>query len=123
MYIKLIDNNDDIIETLQFLLYLCRINLLRETIYITSSSDLQKYFLKAKKFIAEFELRLISKSQQWNSLIKEFQLYSAYLNKNLSRVNECIQFFKRNEVDGIIMPAYLATHCRFIPHFTYTRGN
>ncbi|RIA97761.1 hypothetical protein C1645_228045 [Glomus cerebriforme] len=96
MYKKLIENNEDIIETLRFLLYLCKINILKETmVCITSPSNLKKYFSKADEFIMEFGSRLI-KNSEWDSLIEEFQLYSAYLDKDLNKVYKGIQFFKSN---------------------------
>ncbi|CAB4488006.1 unnamed protein product [Rhizophagus irregularis] len=100
MYKILIDDNndDDIDETLELILYICRIDMLKETIiYITSPSTLQKYLSKAKEFIMEFESRLISKSEKWNNLIEEFNLYSAYLDKDFNKVYEYIQFFRHRK--------------------------
>ncbi|CAB4422205.1 unnamed protein product [Rhizophagus irregularis] len=97
MYKRLIDDNneDDISETLELILYVCRIDLLKETMtYITSSGTLRKYFSKANEFIMEFESQLISKSKKWNNLIAEFNLYSAYLVKDFNKINDYIQFFK-----------------------------
>ncbi|RIA97744.1 hypothetical protein C1645_227689 [Glomus cerebriforme] len=94
MYIKLIDNDDDIIETLRFLLYPCKINILEETmIRTTSPSNLREHLSKANKFTKENELQ----STEWKSLIEEFWLYSAYLEKDLDKAYRGIQFFKRIE--------------------------
>ncbi|GBB94135.1 hypothetical protein RclHR1_00230013 [Rhizophagus clarus] len=98
MYERLIDDNngDDISETLEFILYICRIDMLKETIIgITNHNTLQKYLIKAKEFIMEFESRLTSKSKKWSNLIEEFNLYSAYLDKDVDKVYKCIRFFRR----------------------------
>src|SRR5437763_11765427 len=64
---------------------------------ITSSSDLQKYLIKANEFIMKFESQLTKKSEKWNDLIEEFNLYSAYLDKKANKVYEYIQFFKHRK--------------------------
>jgi hypothetical protein len=100
MYKILIDDNneDDISETLELILYICRIDILKEAIaYKTIHSTLQKFLFKAKEFIMEFESQLIRKSDKWNDLIEEFNLYSAYLNKDVNKVNECIRFFRHRK--------------------------
>jgi hypothetical protein len=100
MYKILIDDNneDDICETLELILYICRIDILKETITgITSPNTLQNYLSKAKEFIMKFGSRLISKSKKWNYLIEESNLYSAYLDKDINKVYECIKFFRDRE--------------------------
>ncbi|GES72918.1 hypothetical protein RCL_jg15567.t2 [Rhizophagus clarus] len=100
MYKRLIDDNngEDISKTLEFILYICRIDMLKETIIgITSHNTFQKYLIKAKEFIMEFEPRLTSKSKKWSNLIDEFNLYSAYLDKDVDKVYKCIRFFRRHK--------------------------
>ncbi|RIA86623.1 hypothetical protein C1645_325835 [Glomus cerebriforme] len=98
MFIRLTYNEKDIIEALEFLLYLCRIKILEETMScITSPYSLQQYFLKTDEFIMKFKSQLINKSQKWDNLIEEFQLYSAYLNKNFNEIYQYIQLFRRRE--------------------------
>jgi hypothetical protein len=97
MYEKLINNYEDIREILEFLLYICRINILKVT--MTSNTDpstLQQYLSMSKKFM-KTESQLIGKSEKWNDLIEEFNLYSAYLNKDINKIHECIQYFRRRK--------------------------
>ncbi|GBB94136.1 hypothetical protein RclHR1_00230014 [Rhizophagus clarus] len=98
MYKILIDDNNDICETFEFILYICRIDILKEAITcIKSHSTLQKYLLKTKEFIVEFESQLTSKPENWDDLIEEFNLYSAYLDRDVKKVYECIRFFKHRK--------------------------
>ncbi|UZO21754.1 uncharacterized protein OCT59_014139 [Rhizophagus irregularis] len=95
MYIRLIDNEEDISETLKFILYVCRIDILRETMSrITSSSTLKKYLIKSKELIMKYKLQSTRKFEEWNELIEEYNLYSAYLDKDVDKVHKCILFFK-----------------------------
>ncbi|GBB97473.1 hypothetical protein RclHR1_00030030 [Rhizophagus clarus] len=100
IYIKLIDNEEDIIKAFEFLLYVCRIKILKETMTHNTSSDdaLRKYLGELKVLIMRYELRSMRKTEKWNELIEEFSLYSAYLDKDIDKVYRCIQFFKHREI-------------------------
>ncbi|CAG8506159.1 5597_t:CDS:10 [Cetraspora pellucida] len=96
MFIKTIKSYDNYAESLQCLLYLCRINALnviRETVDSSVFEKLNKLYKKIDNIINEAKLKKDSskKPRQWDSLIEEFQLYKAYLNNNLDQVYEYIK--------------------------------
>ncbi|PKK63431.1 hypothetical protein RhiirC2_855013 [Rhizophagus irregularis] len=98
IYKKLINSYEDIKEILEFLLYICRFNILNETMVpITDSSTLQQYLSKINEFIVKMESQLIRKSEKWNDLMKEYNLYTAYLDKDINKTYECIQYFRRRK--------------------------
>ncbi|CAB4422241.1 unnamed protein product [Rhizophagus irregularis] len=98
VYKKLINNYEDIKEILEFLLYICRINTLNEImVSIADSSTLQHYLSKMNEFIVKMESQLIRKSEKWNDLIEEYNLYTAYLDKDINKTYECIQYFRRRK--------------------------
>ncbi|POG66200.1 hypothetical protein GLOIN_2v1659202, partial [Rhizophagus irregularis DAOM 181602=DAOM 197198] len=95
VYKKLINNYEDIKEILEFLLYICRFNILNEImVSITDSSTLQHYLSKMNELIAKMESQLIRKSDKWNDLMEEYNLYTAYLDKDINKTYECIQYFR-----------------------------
>jgi hypothetical protein len=100
MFIRSV-NNENIIESLKCFLHLCRITLLKNAIDITcqSTKELNSFpnFITKIKSISSKSLK---KNNQWMDLMEECELYLAYLNKNLNRVHECIQFF-RNRKDFV----------------------
>ncbi|PKC15513.1 hypothetical protein RhiirA5_494516, partial [Rhizophagus irregularis] len=63
---------------------------------ITDSSTLQHYLSKMNEFIVKMESQLIRKSEKWNDLIEEFNLYSANLDKDINKIHKCIQYFRRH---------------------------
>ncbi|CAJ0873958.1 22076_t:CDS:2 [Entrophospora sp. SA101] len=65
--------------------------------FSNTKQEVKKLISKANNFVKKFKSHLLEKSEQWESLMKEIQLYSAYLNKDLNSVNECIQFFRSNQ--------------------------
>src|SRR5690348_11166013 len=82
IFICLIYNDSDVIEALQFLLYICGIDILKTTMTdIVSPNILQRLFFKKDEIIANVESELTKNSQQWKSLEEKFKLYSAYLKK------------------------------------------
>jgi hypothetical protein len=98
IYEKLIDNYEDIREILEFILYICRINILKETmISTTDPSTLQQYFSNFNKIIVKMGSQLIRESEKWNDLIEEFNLYSAYSHKDVNKIYECMQYFRRRK--------------------------
>ncbi|PKY58174.1 P-loop containing nucleoside triphosphate hydrolase protein [Rhizophagus irregularis] len=98
VYKKLINNYEDIKEILEFLLYICRINILNEImVSITDSSTLQHYLSKINELIVKMESQLIRKSDKWNDLMEEYNLYTAYLDKDINKTYECIQYFRRRK--------------------------
>ncbi|POG66195.1 hypothetical protein GLOIN_2v1659127 [Rhizophagus irregularis DAOM 181602=DAOM 197198] len=98
IYEKLINSYEDIKEIIEFLLYICRFNILNETMVpITDSSTLKQYLSKINEFIVKMESQLIRKSEKWNDLMKEYNLYTAYLDKDINKTYECIQYFRRRK--------------------------
>ncbi|RHZ77053.1 hypothetical protein Glove_186g78 [Diversispora epigaea] len=90
----------NIIESLQCFLYLCRINVLKNALEDSINQDtideLRKFHCKATNFInfiSNMELKSLKTNSKWKILMEEVHLYSAYFEKNLNRVRECIQFF------------------------------
>jgi hypothetical protein len=100
MYIRLIVKEEDISKTLKFLLYICRIKVLEETMACVtgfeSSSILKKCLIKTEELIVEYKLQSI-RSEKWDELIEESNLYSAYLDKDVDKVYKCIQLFKHRK--------------------------
>ncbi|CAB5211866.1 unnamed protein product [Rhizophagus irregularis] len=97
IYKKLINSYEDIKEILEFLLYICRINILNEImVSIADSSTLQHFLSKMNEFIEKMESQLIRKSDKWNDLMEEYNLYTAYLDKDINKTYECIQYFRRH---------------------------
>ncbi|GES99337.1 hypothetical protein GLOIN_2v1659127 [Rhizophagus clarus] len=47
------------------------------------------------EYIVKMESRLIRKSEKWNDLIEEYNLFSAY--KDINKIYECIQYFRRRK--------------------------
>jgi hypothetical protein len=92
IFIRLIDNDNDTIEALQFLLQICGIDILRETMTDIKSPNIsQQLFFKKSELIIK---KIKSECNQWESVMEKFQLYSAYFKRDFNRVHECIQFFR-----------------------------
>ncbi|CAJ0908470.1 9957_t:CDS:2, partial [Entrophospora sp. SA101] len=86
------------LEVLKCFLNLCRVNIIKNIMtFSNTKQEVKKLISKANNFVKKFKSHLLEKSEQWESLMKEIQLYSAYLNKDLNSVNECIQFFRSNQ--------------------------
>jgi len=102
IFIHSVSNDEDIIESLKCFLHLCRINLLKNANTDITNQNMQEFgSLISKAIRTNFINNIKSKSSKslkktnkWRNLIEEVELYFAYLNKNLNRVYECIQFFK-----------------------------
>nr|CAG8452440.1 146_t:CDS:10 [Entrophospora candida] len=90
--------NSEDLEVLKCFLNLCRVNIIKNIMtFSNTKQEVKKLISKANNFVKKFKSQLLEKSEQWESLMKEIQLYSAYLNKDLNGVNECIQFFRSNQ--------------------------
>ncbi|PKY26942.1 hypothetical protein RhiirB3_477272 [Rhizophagus irregularis] len=91
MFIRSI-NDENVIESLKCFLHLCRITLLKNAIDQSTKEldNLPNFIAKIKSKSS----KSLKKTDQWMNLIEEFELYLAYLNKNFSKVHECIQFFR-----------------------------
>ncbi|CAJ0746664.1 8197_t:CDS:2, partial [Entrophospora sp. SA101] len=90
--------NSEDLEVLKCFLNLCRVNIIKNIMtFSNTKQEVKKLISKANNFVKKFKSHLLEKSEQWESLMKEIQLYSAYLNKDLNSVNECIQFFRSNQ--------------------------
>ncbi|CAG8552607.1 4844_t:CDS:10 [Diversispora eburnea] len=94
----------NILESLQCLLYLCRINVLKNILADSINQDtldeLRNFHCKATNFISNItnmKLQWLKTSSKWNILMEEVHLYSAYFEKNLNRICECIQFFHNRQ--------------------------
>ncbi|CAB5211870.1 unnamed protein product [Rhizophagus irregularis] len=88
------NNDEDKIEALQCYLHLCRVNILKSMIKNLNNSGLMSLHSKANDIITKINPSF-KKSKKWEKIMEEeFQLYSAYLNKGLNRVNKYIQLFK-----------------------------
>ncbi|CAG8702855.1 14626_t:CDS:2, partial [Acaulospora morrowiae] len=88
--------NEDIIESLQCLLHLCRTNILKNTIgdYMNPEAreELHNFVSKA---IDLTKSRAV-KSESWMILVEETQLYLSYLNKDFDAVRKGIMFFEKH---------------------------
>ncbi|CAB4422233.1 unnamed protein product [Rhizophagus irregularis] len=89
------NNGEDKIEALECLLHLCRVNVLKSIIINFSNSELISLLSKAIDIFTKIDSSFKS-SKKWEKIMEEFQLYSAYLNKDLNRVNKYIQLFKNH---------------------------
>ncbi|CAJ0759793.1 3516_t:CDS:10 [Entrophospora sp. SA101] len=90
--------NSEDLEVLKCILHLCRVNIIKNILTFSNTKEVvNSLFYMAKNFVKKFKSQLLEKSEQWKSLMKEIQLYSAYLNKDLNSANECIQFFRNNQ--------------------------
>ncbi|RIA95504.1 hypothetical protein C1645_480447 [Glomus cerebriforme] len=97
MYLRS-DDEKDIIEALQCLLDLCKINVLNVMTDNMNLKELGDLYLKALEIT--LAKRLI-RTDRLKILIEELRLYSAYLNNDLDKVHVCIQFFRKNgELDN-----------------------
>jgi hypothetical protein len=87
---------EDTIEALQCILYLCKINVLKiimtETTSQNISEELNSLYYKAKKIVSES----LKKPDQCKSMIEEVQLYFVYLKNDLDGIGKCIQYFRVN---------------------------
>ncbi|RHZ88681.1 hypothetical protein Glove_21g295 [Diversispora epigaea] len=91
-----LDKKENIIDALCYLLHLCRVNILVDTMNNKCAhNELCKLLYDAIDIVKKVKSQSLKKSEEWYKLIEEFQLYSAYLEKDLSRVHKCIQFFQR----------------------------
>ncbi|CAG8599954.1 4791_t:CDS:10 [Funneliformis mosseae] len=90
-----VDNDENIINASQYLLSLCRINVLKELITDFTSSSARQELSRFQSKAAE----TISKVQSSRSkiLMEESLLYISYLNKDLNQVHECRKFFMKHE--------------------------
>src|SRR5437764_14690715 len=88
------ENDKDNIKALHCILHLCSINVLRAMKDNASSNARQKLsnLIGKTKFITEIESP--PSSSQWASLLEEVQLYSAYLDQDLGKIYDWIQFFR-----------------------------
>ncbi|CAG8473742.1 16950_t:CDS:10 [Dentiscutata heterogama] len=105
MFINTIKSYDNVTESLQCLLYLCRIcalNVINDSVNYNAFEELNRFHKKAVNIInkAKSHQDTSEKPQQWDSLIEELQLYEAYLNNNVNQVYEYIIRF-RNRGDAI----------------------
>ncbi|CAG8483606.1 7314_t:CDS:2 [Funneliformis mosseae] len=93
-----VDDDENTIDATQYLLRLCRINVLKEIITdftsLSTMQELNRLQTKADKSIS----KIIIQTELSKSLMEESRLYIFYLNKNLSKVYECRQFFMKNQV-------------------------
>ncbi|GBC01906.1 hypothetical protein RclHR1_04380007 [Rhizophagus clarus] len=99
MFIRSNDEKD-IIEGLQCLLDLCKVNILHiitDTMDQSILEELKSLHLKANEIVTVKLSKSLKRSDKLKILIGELQLYSAYLNDDLDRVHKCIQFFNENE--------------------------
>ncbi|PKY59304.1 hypothetical protein RhiirA4_550318 [Rhizophagus irregularis] len=99
MFIRSNDEKD-IIEALQCLLDLCKVNILNiitDTMNQSILEELKSLCLKANEIVTVKLSKSSKRSDKLKILIGELQLYSAYLSDDLDRVRKCIQFFKENE--------------------------
>ncbi|CAG8482154.1 10326_t:CDS:10 [Paraglomus occultum] len=94
------ENDNDNIEALHCILHLCSINVLRETMTDNASSNTRQELsnlLGKTKFIIALESPSSKTSPHWANLLEQVRLYSAYLDQDLSKIYDCIQFFKARE--------------------------
>src|ERR1044072_152331 len=84
------DDEEDTIEALQCLLYLCRVNMLKNIMTeTTSQEELNSLYCKAEEVS-----KTLKRPDQSKSMIEEVQLYFAYLQNDLDEINKCIQYFR-----------------------------
>ncbi|CAG8476933.1 5442_t:CDS:10 [Acaulospora colombiana] len=90
------NDKDDIIESLECFLHLCRANVLKNTISnISSPNHLPELRSLLYKVHGVIKKKILSKQQI--TLKNEFQLYINYLNNDLDKVRECMQFFRERQ--------------------------
>ncbi|CAG8521874.1 1680_t:CDS:10 [Paraglomus brasilianum] len=91
-------SDGDVLEALQCLLHLCRVSILRKTmpdiITSTNNSQVLRDLLSKINRIQQLGSQKLKRSEQWKILTEEIKLYSAYLDGNFGRVDQCIQFFR-----------------------------
>ncbi|CAG8633451.1 10410_t:CDS:2, partial [Funneliformis mosseae] len=92
-----VDNYENAIDASQYLVRLCRVNVLKALIigYTSSSSlrELCRLQTKAAKAIS----KVIIQSKLSKFLMEETHLYDSYLNEDLDQVHECGQYFMNHE--------------------------
>jgi hypothetical protein len=94
------DDEKDIIEALQCLLDLCKVNVLNiitDTMDQSITEELKSLFSKVNEIVTVKLSKSLKRSDKLKILIGELQLFSAYLNNDIDRVHKCIQFFKEIE--------------------------
>src|SRR5688572_17920369 len=80
IFIRLIDNDNDVFDVLNFILYLYGIDILKKVMTNDMSLNIsQKLIFKKDEIVTKFKSESLEKRNQWKSIIKKFQLYSAYL--------------------------------------------
>ena len=98
MFSHSIDNDENIIDALRCLLHLCRLNVLEKIMTdFTNSGTLQELSRLRSKAMEIVPKGSLKATEQLKILVEEFQLYLAYSNKDLNRVHNCIQFFRKCE--------------------------
>ncbi|CAH1765845.1 8502_t:CDS:10, partial [Entrophospora sp. SA101] len=91
-------NSKDTIEALKHFLPLFRVNIIKDTMTNTNSKhEVNKLLAKASDFVKKFKSQSLKKPEEWRNFMKEFQLYSAYLDEDLDTVHKCIQFFRSSK--------------------------
>ncbi|CAG8508973.1 11648_t:CDS:10 [Diversispora eburnea] len=94
-----LDKKDNFIDSLCCLLHLCRVNILADTMSNKGTlKELGELLNHAKDIDTKVKLQSLKESKEWYGSMEEFQLYSAYLERDLNRVHKYIQFYqKRND--------------------------
>ncbi|RHZ77262.1 hypothetical protein Glove_183g71 [Diversispora epigaea] len=90
-----LDKEENMIDSLGYLLHPCVVNILVDTMNNESNQkELDKLINDAINIVTKVKSQPLKKSEKWYRLTEEFQLYKAYLKSDLNRVRECIQFFE-----------------------------
>ncbi|CAG8520792.1 11613_t:CDS:10, partial [Gigaspora margarita] len=89
----LLQKESNITEEAQLLYRINALNAIMDTV------ELDRILEKAHNITEKAKLQLdtSNKPQHWENLVKELQLYIAYLNNDLEQVYKCVIFFKNRE--------------------------
>ncbi|CAG8480420.1 12096_t:CDS:10 [Ambispora gerdemannii] len=100
MFLRSDNNDNDLIESLQCCLYLCKLKVLKKIMTDPACpnffKELNDHLSKANNIIAKARLQSI-KSSEWESLKEEVQLYNAYLDLNLDGICKYMQTFRKRK--------------------------
>ncbi|CAG8663576.1 10141_t:CDS:1, partial [Paraglomus brasilianum] len=115
MFARSADHEENVMGALQCLLELCKIYVLNGIIMDTTSLTELRRLLDKTTEVTKFESQSLKGSRQWNMMKEEIRLYSAYVNRDLDAIQQCIRFF--NECKGH------AAECRAILLWLKIRTN
>ncbi|CAG8510853.1 7653_t:CDS:10 [Acaulospora colombiana] len=97
--------DEDIIESLQCILHLCRSRMLKNIIEgnvsLNTKEELQRFLSKANDITTTAKSQSVRKSIKWKILMEEFQLYLSYLHDDLDAFCKGIKFFQKQEESAI----------------------